>query len=121
MTYDVIALLRGTPDTSAILAAILDAGEDLQLDTIEGAGIIAVHDPDGQPLAAIEAPVLIQVDGEAERLLGPIAAHLRPPLWWLEIHALERSGAGTVARTIAASLTARLEGIVWHPDEVSTR
>lgn len=117
VTYDVVALIREPPDQRAVLDALGAVGEELLVDVLEHGGVIQLCDAEGGTLLSIEEPVLIQVRGEAERLLGPVAAGLDPPLWWVEARAAERDGARDRARVFAGALVAGLGGVVWDPEE----
>ncbi|XVQ12479.1 hypothetical protein ACQP1W_07950 [Spirillospora sp. CA-255316] len=113
MTFDVIVLTREMPDTVALLDGLGAAGEELRVDLPDHAGVIQLCDDIGGTLLSVEAPILIQVPGEAERLLGERAAGLAPPLWWVEVRAAEREGADELARRFAGALVQRLGGLVW--------
>ncbi|WP_344941293.1 hypothetical protein [Actinomadura miaoliensis] len=117
MTYDVIALTQQMPDVRTLLDGLSAAGDDLRLDVPEHGGVIQLFDDEGGPLLSVEAPVLVQVPGEAERLLGPSAAGLRPPLWWVEARAAERQGAPELARVFADALVNKLGGVVWVAED----
>ncbi|MBU5944305.1 hypothetical protein ACPC37_19380 [Streptomyces griseoincarnatus] len=50
--------------------------------TAEARGaVLRLCAPDGRPLVSVEAPLLVQVPGEAERLLG---RNMPVPFWWTE-------------------------------------
>ena len=116
MTYDVIALVRQTPDPRAIVAGMIAAGEQLRVrDTANGA-IIQLCDDTGRPLVSLETPVLIQVPGEVGRLLGDTYDRIGVPVWWMEARAPSgQPEAETLARRFADEVARRLDGIVWPP------
>lgn len=114
MTYDVVAVVPSMPDVRAILAGMVAAGEQLRVDEAADGGIIRLSDDEGNPIVSIEVPVLIQVAGEVERLLG--VREDRVPIWWVEARATARDGADGIARAFAAELVRRLGGTVWTSD-----
>lgn len=116
MTYDVVAVVGAMPDVRAILAGMVAAGEDLLVDETADGGIIQLSDEEGNPIVSIEVPVLIQVAGEVERLLG--VREDRVPIWWVEARATARDGADGIARSFADELVRRLGGTVWTSDAV---
>jgi hypothetical protein len=65
--------------------------------------------------ASLEAPILIQVPGEVERLLGPELAGVPTPVWWAEVRADPQNGGPELADRYAAELVKRLGGQVWKP------
>jgi hypothetical protein len=115
VSYDVVALIDGRPSYEDVLAGMLAAGPDwLVRDVSEGA-VLQLCSPEGQPLASLEAPILIQVPGEVERLLGPELAGVPTPVWWAEVRAMPQEGAPELADRYAAELVKRLGGQVWKP------
>ena len=62
----------------------------------EGA-VLRLCAPDGRPLVSVEAPLLVQVPGEAERLLG---RNVPVPFWWTEARASGAVPGGRAARGI---------------------
>lgn len=113
MTFDTVALCRTEPGPPAILGALVAAGPDLKMDTVESAGLIQLFDPDdGRLLLTIETTRLVQVPGEAERLLGtPVDA----PVWWVESRAPSGDPrAAEVARRFTAELVAITGGRPWE-------
>ncbi len=96
MTKDVIALTRKMPDPLSVIAGLLSGGPDT-LVGVEGDGaVVQLCDEQGRPLVSVEAPLLVQVRGEAQRLLG--ASEPEVPYWWTEarattgVEAAERGG-----------------------------
>ncbi len=79
MTKDVIALTRRMPDPWAMLAGLLSGGPDNLVDTAGEGAVVRLCDEEGRPLVSVEAPLLVQVAGEAERLLGATPPPL--PYW----------------------------------------
>jgi hypothetical protein len=116
VTYDVVAVVPTMPDVRAILAGMIAAGEDLLVDETAEGGIIRLSDDAGNPIVSIEVPLLIQVAGEVERLLG--IREDTVPVWWVEARATARDGADGIARDFAAELVRRLGGSVWTSDAV---
>lgn len=105
MTKDVIALTPRMPEPWTVLAGLLSGGPDKLVDTTGEGAVVQLCDEQGRPLVSVEAPLLVQVEGEAERLLG--ATPPRVPFWWTEARATtgvpeaERL-AGTFAARIAS-------------------
>lgn len=88
MTKDVIALTERMPDALSILAGLLAGGPDLTIGTTGEGAVIQLCDAEGRPLVSIEAPLMLQVPGEAARLLGPGAEPSGDgPAWWIEARA----------------------------------
>lgn len=122
MTKDVIALTERMPDATAVLAGLLAGGPDLHVDTTGEGAVVQLCDAGGRPLVSIEVPLMLQVPGEAARLLGPGAEPSGDgPVWWVEA----RAAAGVpqaerLAGAFAARLTMLLGGRVWPPDAPGT-
>ncbi|MEV5961375.1 hypothetical protein AB0L70_06390 [Kribbella sp. NPDC051952] len=120
MTYDLVALLDHRPSTDDLLAGLAAAGPDLGVRAVSSGAVIQLCDENGEPLVSIEIPLLIQVPGEVERMLGPSVGVVETPAWWVEIRAAAVDGAREVAEKYAAGLVARLGGRVWTPNGVET-
>ncbi|GAA3193927.1 MULTISPECIES: DUF6177 family protein [Streptomyces] len=115
MTKDVIALTRRMPTPGAVLTGLLSGGPDTLVDTTGEGAVVRLCDDEGRPLVAIEAPLLVQVAGEAERLLG--AAPPPVPYWWTEARATTGvAHAERLAGTFAARLAALADGSAWPPE-----
>ncbi|MFB1047836.1 DUF6177 family protein [Streptomyces chrestomyceticus] len=115
MTKDVIALTERMPDPWGLLAGLLSGGPDKLLDTAGDGAVLRLCDPAGRPLVSVEAPLLIQVAGEAERLLGATAPSL--PYWWTEARATTGvEQAERLAGTFAARLASLSGGTAWPPE-----
>jgi len=115
VSYDVVALIDGRPSYEDVLAGMVSAGPDWLVRDVSDGAILQLCDPQGQPLASLEAPILIQVPGEVERLLGPELADVEIPVWWMEVRATPQDGAPELADRYAATLVERLGGRVWKP------
>ncbi|MEC4016762.1 DUF6177 family protein [Streptomyces sp. H27-D2] len=112
MTKDVIALTPKMPDTWALLAGLYAGGPDLDVTTAHDGAVIQLCAPGGRPLVSVEAPLLVQVPGEAERLLGVREAE--GPYWWTEARASTAvPEAERLAGSVAGRLTALLGGTTW--------
>ncbi|MEV0303250.1 DUF6177 family protein [Streptomyces prasinus] len=118
MTKDVIALTPTMPDTWALLAGLYAAGPEAGVTAGSGGAVLRLCAPDGRPLVSVEAPLLVQVPGEAERLLG---RDVPVPFWWTEARA---SGAVPGAERLAGSVCGRLAlllgGSTWPEEAAGT-
>ncbi|WP_435204286.1 hypothetical protein [Micromonospora sp. bgisy143] len=116
MTFDTVALCRAEPDPAAMLGALLAAGAELKMDTVEAAGLVQLFDPvDGRLLLSVEAARLVRVPGEARRLLDLADADDVPePVWWVESRAPGADPqAADVARRFTAALVEITGGLTW--------
>jgi hypothetical protein len=118
VSRDVVALVPVMPDVADVLAGMLAAGPELGVRPVQLGPVVQLCDEAGRPLVSIELPVLVQVPGEVERLLGPeLAGRVQVPVWWVEARAPSaRAGArdpGALARRFADALAERLGGLVW--------
>ncbi|WP_370419283.1 DUF6177 family protein [Streptomyces sp. QH1-20] len=122
MTKDVIALTERMPDALSVLAGLLAGGPDLRVGTTGEGAVVQLCDAEGRPLVSIEAPLQLQVPGEAARLLGPGAEPSGDgPAWWIEARATTGvPQAEQLAGAFAARLTMLLGGRVWPPDAPGT-
>ncbi|MEU3709954.1 DUF6177 family protein [Streptomyces catenulae] len=115
MTKDVIALTRTMPTPGAVLSGLLSAGPDTLVDTTGEGAVLRLCDGEGRPLVSVEAPLLVQVAGEAERLLGATPPPV--PYWWTEARATTGvEHAELLAGTFAARLAALADGSAWPPE-----
>lgn len=115
MSYDVVALIDGRPSYQDVLAGMMAAGPDWLVREVSDGAVLQLCDPQGQPLASLEAPILIQVPGEVERMLGPEVSDVETPVWWMEVRATPQEDAPALADRYAAKLVERLGGRVWKP------
>ncbi|MFE7466019.1 DUF6177 family protein [Streptomyces sp. NPDC057499] len=115
MTKDVIALTSRMPDPLTVLAALLSGGPDKLVGTAGEDAVVQLCDDQGRPLVSIEAPLLVQVAGEAERLLGATAPPV--PFWWTEARATTGvAEAEALAGTFAARIALLAGGSAWPPE-----
>ncbi|MFD3327038.1 DUF6177 family protein [Streptomyces sp. NPDC058701] len=115
MTKDVIALTPRMPDPWVVLAGLLSGGPDKLVNTAGEGAVVQLCDEQGRPLVSVEAPLLVQVEGEAERLLG--ATPPRVPFWWTEARATTGvPDAERLAGTFAARLADLAGGSAWPPE-----
>ncbi|GAA3478427.1 DUF6177 family protein [Streptomyces yanii] len=115
MTKDVIALTPRMPDPLSVIAGLLSGGPDKLVDTVGEDAVVQLCDTEGRPLVSVEAPLLVQVAGEAERLLGATAPEV--PFWWTEARATTGvEEAERIAGTFAARLVALAGGSAWPPE-----
>ncbi|MFF4578325.1 DUF6177 family protein [Streptomyces sp. NPDC001389] len=111
MTKDVIALTPKMPDAAALLVALAAGGADLDAATAGEGAVVQLLGAGGRPLVSVEAPVLVQVPGEAERLLGTPSD---TPVWWTETRASTAvPEAADLAGAVAGRLAEVLGGRVW--------
>ncbi|MCX5109224.1 DUF6177 family protein [Streptomyces sp. NBC_00378] len=114
MTKDVIALTPRMPDPLTVLAGLLAGGPDKLVGTAGEDAVVQLCDEQGRPLVSIEAPLLVQVAGEAERLLGATAPPV--PFWWTEARATTGvEEAELIAGTFAARIATLAGGSAWPP------
>ncbi|MFE7260689.1 DUF6177 family protein [Streptomyces sp. NPDC057592] len=114
MTKDVIALTPRMPDPLTVLAGLLAGGPDKLVGTTGEDAVVQLCDDQGRPLVSIEAPLLVQVAGEAERLLGATAPPV--PFWWTEARATTGvEEAELIAGTFAARIATLAGGSAWPP------
>ncbi|MEU2132502.1 DUF6177 family protein [Streptomyces sp. NPDC018352] len=115
MTKDVIALTPRMPDPLTVLAGLLAGGPDKLVGTTGEGAVVQLCDDLGRPLVSIEAPLLVQVAGEAERLLGATAPPV--PFWWTEARATTGvEEAELLAGTFAARIATLAGGSAWPPE-----
>ncbi|MGI5470648.1 DUF6177 family protein [Streptomyces sp. CA-132043] len=115
MTKDVITLTPKMPDPVTVLAGLLSGGPDKLVGTTGEDAVVQLCDPEGRPLMSVEAPLLVQVAGEAERLLGATPPPL--PFWWTEARATTGVGeAERLAGTFSARLASLAGGSAWPPE-----
>ncbi|MFI8994636.1 DUF6177 family protein [Streptomyces sp. NPDC053542] len=115
MTKDVIALTHKMPDPLTVLAGLLSGGPDKLVGTTGEDAVVQLCDAEGRPLVSIEAPILVQVEGEAERLLGTTPPPV--PFWWTEARATTGVGeAERLAGTFSARLASLSGGSAWPPE-----
>jgi hypothetical protein len=120
MTYDLVALVDGRPSSDDVLAGLAAAGEELGVRAVSGGAVVQLCGDDNLPLVSVELPLLIQVPGEVERMLGETVGTVDTPAWWVEIRATARDGAREVAEKYAHTLINRLGGKVWTSEGIET-
>ena len=120
MTYDMVALVDGRPSSEDVLAGLAAAGEELGVRAVSGGAVVQLCGEDNLPLVSIELPLLIQVPGEVERMLGTSVGLVDTPAWWVEIRATAQDGAREIAEQYAKTLINRLGGKVWTPEGIRT-
>ncbi|MFI0962621.1 DUF6177 family protein [Streptomyces sp. NPDC021080] len=118
MTKDVIALTPKMPDTWALLAGLYAGGPGVDIATAADGAVVQLCGPGGRPLVSVEAPVLVQVPGEALRLLGSDAP---VPFWWTEARASTAvPEAERLAGSVCGRLSSLLGGTTWPPGTATT-
>ncbi|MGW6023339.1 DUF6177 family protein [Streptomyces sp. NPDC055099] len=121
MTKDVIALTPKMPDINTLLAGLFAGGPGLGVDSLADGAVVQLCAPGGRPLVSVEAPLLIQVPGEAQRLLGDAVSAPDGPFWWTEARASTAVEEGErLAGSFAGRLAAVLGGTVWPPEAAHT-
>ncbi|WP_432138704.1 MULTISPECIES: DUF6177 family protein [unclassified Streptomyces] len=122
MTSEFIALTPKMPDSKALLAALHAGGPELQLTAAEEGAVVHLCTAAGRPLVSVEAPVLVQVPGEARRLLGDRVAVPELPFWWTEVRAdTAVPEARSLAESVCGRLVTFLGGTVWPRAAATTR
>ena len=121
MTSDIIALVRNEPDVPTVVEGMIAFGETLRMREA-GPGTHHLYDHDGRLAVSIEAPELVRVPGEIERLLGPaMAGAVRLPVWWVEVRAAAGvPDARRIARKFADDIVHWQGGAVWPPPPEET-
>ncbi len=113
MTVDAVALCRDRPGPAEMIAAMMAAGPDLRLDTADETQLQLYHQ-DGRLLLTIDGARLVQVPGEARRLLGIDTGTVPHPVWWVESRAPGGDpGAAALARRFTSALVAAVGGVSW--------
>ncbi|WP_191094998.1 DUF6177 family protein [Streptomyces kanamyceticus] len=121
MTTDVIAFTPKMPDIKAVLAGLFAGGPGLGVRNVAEGAVVQLCAADGRPLVSVEAPLLVHVPGELQRLLGPEVPAPDGPFWWTEARASTRAEEGErLAGSFAGRLAAILEGGVWPPEVAHT-
>ncbi|GAA1717094.1 hypothetical protein GCM10009745_77220 [Kribbella yunnanensis] len=120
MTYDLVALVDGRPSSDDVMAGLAAAGNELGVRAVSGGAVVQLCDDDNLPLVSVELPLLIQVPGEVERMLGATVGVVDTPAWWVEIRATAQDGAREVAEKYAYTLIDRLGGKVWTAEGIRT-
>ncbi|MBC9716341.1 hypothetical protein H9Y04_27775 [Streptomyces sp. TRM66268-LWL] len=115
MTKDVIALTQQMPDPLSILAGLLAGGPDNLVQAAGEGAVVQLCDEQGRPLVSVEAPLLVQVPGEATRLLG--AQEPATPYWWTEARATTGvAEAEQLAAAYVSRIASLVGGAVWPPE-----
>ncbi|MFT2017275.1 DUF6177 family protein [Streptomyces sp. 796.1] len=118
---DVIALTPREPDPATLLAGLYAGGPDTRVTHTGEGAVIQLRDEAGHPLLSVEAPILVQVPGEVERLLGTELPVPDGPVWWTEARASTAvAGAAGLAGSFAGRLATVLDGVVWPPGSATT-
>jgi hypothetical protein len=85
----------------------------MRVNMVEHGQLIELYHPDGRRLFTTEGSRLVQVAGEAQRLLG-VTESTPDPVWWVESRAPGNDPeAEAVARRFAHALVAAAGGVVW--------
>jgi hypothetical protein len=113
VTFDAIALCSQQPGPEMMLAAMLEAGPRLHVQTIEENRLVQLFHGDGRLMLTIEGARLVQARGEVHRLLG-IAGEVPHPVWWVESRAPGHDPeAQDVARRFTRALVTVTGGSSW--------
>ncbi|WP_326653788.1 DUF6177 family protein [Streptomyces sp. NBC_01750] len=121
MTKDVIALTPTMPDIRTLLAGLYAGGPDVRVDSAGDGAVVQLRAPGGHPLISVEAPIFVQVPGEASRLLGTAIDDAQGPFWWTETRSTTAvPDAESLARAFAGRLVSVLGGTTWPPGPVTT-
>lgn len=107
MPGNYVVLVRREPRVTDVAAA---AGGLLEARTA-GAWPIHVYQEGGALVLTVEPPVLVEVAGETERLLG---VRVELPVWWIDVRPAGGLGhASLIAQRVAGNLVEQLGGVVW--------
>ncbi|MFJ8335329.1 DUF6177 family protein [Streptomyces sp. NPDC094437] len=121
MTKDVIALTPKMPDTRSLLAGLHAGGPELNVTATDDGAVIQLCTAAGRPLVSVEAPLLVHIPGEAERLLGSPMGVPETPFWWTEARASTAvPEAEPLAGSVCGRLTMLLGGTTWPPGAAHT-
>lgn len=106
MSKDLVVLGRREPDVQWVTEA---CGKVFRVHG--GAWPVQLFDDVGRLVLTVESPVLVEAQGEIERLLGVRAD---PPVWWVDVRAAaDLEDAAAIARELASELAGRFGGVVW--------
>jgi hypothetical protein len=112
VTADSVAVLALPPDELMVLAALKVSAADLMVEQRADGGM-DLFSPAGQWLFGFDPPLLVQVPGEDDRLLGTGPA-VPCPGWWVEVRADARTpDAVHRARTFLRAVTQLGKGTLW--------
>lgn len=113
MSSDAVAVLALAPDAAMTIAALHATVPALSVEQ-QADGALHLFDEGGRRWFTAEAPVLVQVEGEDDRLLGA-GPPLPCPGWWVEVRAdAAVPGAVEAARGFARALAQLGEGGFWR-------
>lgn len=113
MTLDAVALCPRQPNRQTVLDALLEVGPQLGVRPLPAVGLLQLCDARQRTVLTLEGPTLVQVPGEAQRLLGVDPA-TTDPLWWIQVRAETAiPGAHRLAQRLCAALVARTGGTSW--------
>lgn len=114
MTYDLVVLTRQSFNVQDIVAGMVAAGKELLVRQVADGAVIQLCDEAEQPLVAIEVPMLLQVPGEVERVLGPVGeGPVEVPVWWMEMRAADTDHGADLAHAFADEVAGRVGGQTW--------
>ncbi|MCC3779336.1 DUF6177 family protein, partial [Streptomyces sp. UNOB3_S3] len=117
---DVIALTPKMPDSWAVVAGLYAGGPDVEAAGVHDGAVVQLRAADGRPLVSVEAPLLVHVPGEAERLLGDGVGAPPVPYWWTDVRASTAlPEAAPLAGSVAGRLRMLLGGAVWPAEAAS--
>jgi hypothetical protein len=105
---EAVAICREVPSGEVVLDALLEAGGHLRVRHDGARGLVELLDDAARVVLQVDGPRLVQVPGEAARLLGMRVA-VPEPGWWVEMH----GDAGAAAR-VAARLASGTGGVAWR-------
>jgi hypothetical protein len=113
VTSDAVAVCALAPDEAMTIAALATAAPSLNVEQGPD-NALHLYDDDGRWWCTVDPPVLVQVEGEADRLLGsgpPVPC----PGWWVECRADPAlPEAVETGRSLARALAHLGRGTVWR-------
>lgn len=114
MTGLTIAVCAAQPRLADLVTALAEADPTLRVLQDEDRAVLVLLRGE-HPVLTVEAPVLVQVPGEASRLLGPTMRQADGPGWWVHYHyAAGDAEAAALAAAAGHRLAGQCEGALWQ-------
>lgn len=114
MTASTIAICADQPHLADVVSALAHVDPSLRVLHDESNPLLVLL-RDERPILTLEAPTLVQVGGEASRLLGSAMRNADEPAWWITCHyPATDSEAAALARAVADRLANDCAGASWQ-------